>query len=841
MQGFSVVVEVADNYDSALDDLLYALVAQQIVLDRLQIILVSDSNSEYRPIEIGEKWRTCYPEIIHFAKCIPNGCSDFRNAGLHSCTKDWIIFSNLSNPFPPHYFECIDCFLKDHLEHSLVMVCTNHALYKHPSVVPLGHLVDIPMQAELCLFRNEVLFKSGVKFNSKLNPGFVDADMISRYLLTQEHGKIGLVPVNWRDKTRPNSSSPGTSFWSSESTYKDAIEHSYLGLLTDALNTKGIIPQWLQRAVLNDLHWYFRIDMDERAPTSWVQDEIATNFHHLVKKVMSYIDSESLNGLDFGPFGVEILHALSSYMERDYNTLVYLSAYDHAQSMVRFNYYLHGTTPTEWIFLDGETVKAEHCKYRSCKFFRRTLFYERIVWIHVHKSHLIQIVLDGKLAPTCIGRQMLAPVGEEAPTATPLSSIREALAPGQEGRKLLPSGLPGLKARMLRFLAKSPFVQKYFRDAWVFADRENEADDNAEHLYRWVRQNHPEIKTWFLLSRSSPDWSRLSREGFRLMPRTWLRKILLLNCKHIISSQPIHFHGGFSTAIYGDLMTWKFTYLKHGVIEKDMSHWLNKTSFDRLITASPDEHKSIVDDDTPYIFTTKETRRTGLCRHDMLGHLRLRLPVEEVDALLVMPSWRGKLAERVAAQANLNDQITQFANSGYAKHWRSLLGSEYFHKLAAANDKRIVFMPHPNCLPFLSAFDPPSYVDIKTKARDNIQDIFCRTSVMITDYSSVAFEMAYLQRPVIYYQFDRERFFGADHNWREGYFNYERDGFGPVATNEAEVFHFLNVILSKNCEPDTKYLERMNKTFPERDGKACKRVYKSIIELYPVVDPFISN
>ena len=33
---------------------------------------------------------------------------------------------------------------------------------------------------------------------------------------------------------------------------------------------------------------------------------------------------------------------------------------------------------------------------------------------------------------------------------------------------------------------------------------------------------------------------------------------------------------------------------------------------------------------------------------------------------------------------------------------------------------------------------------------------------MITDYSSVAFDFGFLYKPVIYYQFDKERFLGKD-------------------------------------------------------------------------------
>ncbi|MBK8768339.1 MAG: CDP-glycerol glycerophosphotransferase family protein [Burkholderiaceae bacterium] len=67
-----------------------------------------------------------------------------------------------------------------------------------------------------------------------------------------------------------------------------------------------------------------------------------------------------------------------------------------------------------------------------------------------------------------------------------------------------------------------------------------------------------------------------------------------------------------------------------------------------------------------------------------------------------------------------------------------------------------------------------------TKAEMRIQQLFARTALMITDLSSVAFEMAYLRRPVIYYHFDFDDFYGGGHNWRRGYYDYAKDGFGPI-------------------------------------------------------------
>lgn len=51
---------------------------------------------------------------------------------------------------------------------------------------------------------------------------------------------------------------------------------------------------------------------------------------------------------------------------------------------------------------------------------------------------------------------------------------------------------------------------------------------------------------------------------------------------------------------------------------------------------------------------------------------------------------------------------------------------------------------------------------------------------MVTDYSSVAFDFAYMKKSLVYAQFDREAFFEGQ-TYDEGYFNYETDGFGPYA------------------------------------------------------------
>ena len=110
---------------------------------------------------------------------------------------------------------------------------------------------------------------------------------------------------------------------------------------------------------------------------------------------------------------------------------------------------------------------------------------------------------------------------------------------------------------------------------------------------------------------------------------------------------------------------------------------------------------------------------------------------------------------------------------------------------------------------------------------------------MITDYSSVAFEVAYLKKPVIYYQFDRDEVFSGNHTFEEGYFSYEDDGFGPIVANQSDLMIELNKLIENNCSILEPYKTRVETTFPFRDGLNNQRVYDAIVALDSPEDKLI--
>lgn len=620
--------------------------------------------------------------------------------------------------------------------------------------------------------------------------------------------------INWRDKA----------------TYDTSLRESLLSPLEAAALSANGISRQLQQEVVESLHWYFTIDSQQRAPTVVVNAAMADVFHDIVGRIMAHIEIATIESLDNPEISFEIKQALLSYKKPQCHSSVDIDAYDHDQCLLRLTYYVHGDKPVEAFLLDGKPIEPAFAKYRACNYFRRMLMRQRIVWLPVALESTIEVMLDSVAAEIGIDQQQLI-TDATRPYQAKLKLLEKAKStypPHKRGREPLPFAFDGFKARALRWLANISLVRNRFKNAWVFVDRVIDADDSAEHLYRWVTQHHPEINAWFLLTKTSYDWNRLAAEGFRLVPLGLQRKLLFLNCEHIISSHADYMEGGLDRRRYGDLMRWRYTFLQHGVIMNDLSHWLSNQPFDIFVTTSPEEHASIVANDTPYTFTDREVKRTGLPRHDRLLRYAEDTPPSEVRTLLVMPTWRGGLVDARAASASQSELIAEFAKSDYARSWSAFLNNAHLKHLLAQQGYKLVFFPHMNSVPYIDAFSVPSHVEVATAEKTSFQELFARSTALVTDYTSVAFTFALLRRTVFYYQFDRESFYGGNHNWREGYFDYDRDGFGPVAFNEEDLINQVTRFLQSGAKTSPEYLARMERAMPEIDGRSCEWVFDCI-------------
>lgn len=355
----------------------------------------------------------------------------------------------------------------------------------------------------------------------------------------------------------------------------------------------------------------------------------------------------------------------------------------------------------------------------------------------------------------------------------------------------------------------------FFKDKkiWMFMDRRESADDNAEHLYRYCSNIDDGINKYFTLFKDSKDFKRLSSSLKNIISFYSIKqRILYLFSDMIISSHPDEFvlnpFWGKNSKLYSGLINSKKIFLQHGITKDNVSLWLRKydKNLDMLVTVSEMEAQSFLEYE--YNYDKDVIKVLGFPRFDDLTD------ASDKKQILIMPTWRRSIDHLK------NEQIIK---SLYFQKMNSLFNNERFIKLAQDNDYDIIIKPHPKIIDIINLFDTNDYVYIDKTS--GYQDLFNNSSLLITDYSSVAFDFAYIKKPVIYYQY------ADDYHFEETFFDYETMGFGEVISDEDELINLVDKYIINDCEMKEEYKNRVDNFYKFKDKNNCKRVYEEIKKL----------
>ena len=609
--------------------------------------------------------------------------------------------------------------------------------------------------------------------------------------------------------------------------------------MRDAMAERGRIPEWIQNHVLYELSYYYKDEEAEFSRQTVAVGAVAEEFHRHMAQITELLDPAIVRGFalrQYHPIAREIL--LHGYRDEPWRTdFVVLDKFDSAQQTVRLTYRFTHQLPKEEFFYYGQPVEPLHAKVRAPSYFDRALVKERIVWLPVGT---IRVKLDGQ--------DVEVRTSEPEPPTWSLGTKRirrgiDRIQITADARANWKAQKRTLRDQAITRLARTQLVRRVFGQAWVLMDRIDSADDSGEHLFRHLRAHDKSVNAWFVIKRGTPGYRRLRKERCRrVVPHGSLRwKLLMLNCTQLISS---HADGAVSRPSEITRLAeprWRFTFLQHGVIKDDLSNWLNKKNVDVFVTSTHGEYHSIVDDDTPYRYTTREVVLSGLPRFDRLLAAGKKYPPERRDLILIAPTWRTWLVDRVSKDTHeWAVDLQEFRRSEFAQSWRELLLSDRLHALAGRNGLTIGVLMHPNLQSVAPALDLPPHVQAFDFESD-VRELFARGRVLVTDYSSIAFNAAYIERPVVYFQFDQERMFSGGHVGRGGYFEYERDGYGPVEVTPDGALGAVEKAVEDGPEPAPEYRRRIEEAFPARDGHCCERAVAAIKQLSkapPRPDPF---
>ena len=206
---------------------------------------------------------------------------------------------------------------------------------------------------------------------------------------------------------------------------------------------------------------------------------------------------------------------------------------------------------------------------------------------------------------------------------------------------------------------------------------------------------------------------------------------------------------------------------------------------------------------------------TGLPRFDNL------LDASPKNEILFCPTWRKYLAQL---------DREQFLESLFFKKLAQLLEDPYLLNFLNDHDMVLVLRCHFNLEKHLSSFQKLLTSRIRIESGfgiRNLQQAIKEARMLITDYSSILWDMAYMRRPVILYQFDREAFL-AERGLHSFGIDESEMKFARLANNSKEVIEFLKIFGLNDfaLTPDEAY--NADSFFAYRDINNCKRVYELI-------------
>lgn len=385
-------------------------------------------------------------------------------------------------------------------------------------------------------------------------------------------------------------------------------------------------------------------------------------------------------------------------------------------------------------------------------------------------------------------------------------------------------GFPEIKC--IFYMLVSYVLSRFVREdnLWLVCERGTDARDNGLWMYRFIKQNHPEVNVKYIITPTSEDRERIEQinrechseseivetNSFRHLLLMWKARYMLST--HLLGCLPyFEDHPGLKMWVVNRIPATKMIWLQHGVIKDDLKiAYYGCGKIDLFICGAKPEYDFVC---AKFGYPPGVVKYTGLARYDGLHDFRVMK-----KQILLMPTWRRWLNR------------DNFQDSEYFKRFVELLNNKPLQKMLETNDLHLIFYPHYEVQPFIHLFKErvksPRIVIADKKTYD-VQELLKDSALLITDYSSVLFDFAYMHKPLLFYQFDQNRF--ETQHYAKAYFKYSN--WGKVVKNENELILELERRIEMGMKLDKEEAKRMDDFFVLHDTHHCERIFGEIKKL----------
>ena len=356
----------------------------------------------------------------------------------------------------------------------------------------------------------------------------------------------------------------------------------------------------------------------------------------------------------------------------------------------------------------------------------------------------------------------------------------------------------------------SLITKPFCKNIWIIAENPNEACDNGYVFFEYLRKNRPDINAYYVIDKKSKDFKKVEELGNVIQHRSLKHWIYYLNAEKIIVTQK---YANPSPALFyllhvKSILKTPRIYLKHG-ITKDFGelYYYNRTKFRLFICGARKEYEYIKN---TFEYPEKNVVYTGFARFDNLNYeSNIRN-----NFILIAPTWRNWIEK----QSDFDEFI---------KHYYEIIKDNTFVSYLKENNIQLKIVLHKNMKKFkIESVGLDNIVTINHNDEVDIQELINKTDLLVTDFSSIFFDIAYRKRPIIYYQFDTEKY--RKKQLAKGYFSYKDDGFGDIYDNVESVKNKIRYYIDNNFVVEEIYSKKMDSFFERKDKDNCKRILEEI-------------
>ncbi|GHU89107.1 minor teichoic acid biosynthesis protein GgaB [Clostridia bacterium] len=839
----SVIIPVynCEDYIGAAID---SVVKQTYGFDKIQLILV-DNNSTDNSVAICRETQKEFPNNVLLLKQDKQGVSATRNLGIEHIEGEYTCFLDGDDMLPSDFIEKCAAFMELHRDEVDFVLTPIHRFDSRVEVYYLSRrlttteVVDLTEKPEiftmLCtcgMYLSEAVRR--YRFDEELNVG-EDALFVNKLILKKM--KVGVVrETHYNYRKRIDGSSAIDNIEDDPKSF-DRFERLYLALFEVARAQKKSVPQYVQHLVANSLNWHNarkmppkileKVDFDKlriilKQLLRGIDDKIIATQPYLKRTLKIYF---LMLKHGFQLFYSGAFHIGSAKFTLE-NTPLTLCVAEEKRGVVRFGgyYCLPEYEHTRLVVLVNgkqfeceERISLQHEQYYLNELVQPNMGFD--VEVPFEGECVIGFYLENKSG-------VLFPVSINYGASCRLTSNKHSFFLGdntivtrtEKPNQLLARefSVPTLRymrdfefdsyaktfSRYLNLFIEN-FQQYRNRRIWVFIDRPDSAGDNAEALFRYAVKQKDGIEKFFIVRDNSTDYRRLKLVGNVVDYNSDAAWVLMFFAEKFISSHTYQDFPEWSTDMaLRPLMRADNVFLQHGVIGHDISTWINKHSrrIDTFVTSNQMEFDDVTGGH--YEFPKEVVKVTGLPRYDLLKSNPKKL-------IILAPSWRNSL------------NGINIAGTDYFECYNNLITDDKLLETLRNSGYKLCLKLHPKAAAqiyqFMLVDDVVADGSSKTYA-----EIFETGALLITDFSSVAFDFAYLDKPVLYYQKIPDHF-------EPNFFDYGTMGFGEVIFEQRALVDKIVEYIKNDCVIKDEYKNRAKTFFKFRDTDNSKRVYDELI------------